>query len=449
MSYQEIVQVNISLQTTAVSRAGFGTPMFIGDGVWFTERSRTYSSIDAAADDLPTDSDEYKALQAAFSVDVPPSQVKIGRRDADEIVLTPEAATAAGQVYEITVVGTDDVAITATFISVTGSETAAAITADLVADLAGIVGVTVTDNTGTFTLAKSGSDPYSVNGLSRLDYAITSTETAANLMAAIVAEDDDFYFVAANDHTTPFVLAMAAEIEARTKLYFTSSQETAALTAYSPTATDALAQLRQGNYFRTSGWFHHLADTQFPEMLYISIAAPADPGKKVWGNNKVTGSPAAKNPTTNNLLSPTEKGYLEDRYANYTEEKGGVTITRSGKVAGNEWIDIIRNRDFLEARATENYQNFLINSPVVPYTDNGITKVRNVLSSTLGRYVETEAQPNILQETNPFTINFPRRKDVSFSDVAAREFKGSFVAYLSGAIQIAKIDGTLTYEAQS
>lgn len=447
--YEKIVQVNISLQTAAVSRAGFGTPLFIGDGLWFKERVRVYNDLESAASDLPTESDEYKALQAAFSADTPPSQVKIGRRDADNIVFTPEAVTAIGQTYSLTVVGTDGVAITASFTTTLGTETAADITAALDTGLSGITGVTVTDNTGTLQLAKSGSDAYTVSGINRLSYEISTTESPSDLMVAITAEDDDFYFVACNDHTSSFVLDMSADIEARTKLYFVSMQDAAILTAYSAASTDTFAQIRQNNRFRTSTWFHHEADTVFPEMGYISVAASADAGKKVWGNNRVFGTSTAKNPTNGLLLSATEKGYLEDRYSNYTEEVGGIAITRSGKVSGNEWIDVIRNRDFLEARITENYQNLLINSPVIPYTDAGITKVRNNLTSTLNRYVETQVQPNILQENNPYLINFPRRSEVSFADVASRTFSGSFTGFLSGGIQVVKIQGTLTYEAQS
>ena len=449
LSYEKIVSVNISLQTTAVTTASFGTPMFVGANVWFTERSRTYIDSTSAAVDLPTDSDEYKGLVQAFSQDVPPAQVKVGRREADNITFTPSAATAIGQEYTVTVVGTDSVAIVASFITSTGSETAANITAALDTALSGIVGVTVVDGTGTLVLSRTGTDDYSVNSIERMTYAITTTETAPTMMAAITAEDDDFYFVATNDHTSTFVLALAADIEARTKLYFVSVQEVAALTAYVDTNTDIMSLLRQNSYFRTSAWYYHTADTTFPEMGYIAVAAPADSGKKIWANNRIFGSGAARNATTNLLLSVTEKGNLGDRYANYTEEVGGIAITRRGMVSGKEWIDTIRNRDFLEARITEAYQNFLINSPVVPYTDAGITKVGNVLTSTLDRYVETEAQPHILQQNNPYVLAFPRRSDVSFSDVADRIFNGAFTAYLSGAIQVVKIQGTLTYEAAS
>jgi len=451
MSYESIVNVAISLDIAAVSRAGFGTIMLISDHVWFPERSRSYTKLTDAALDIPTSSDAYKMLVQAFSSDVKPSLVKVGRQDVDTITITPDAITAIGQIRSFTVVGTDDVAITATFTSATGSETAADITADWATDLAAIVGVTVVDGTGTLALSKTGTDDYCINTLNDVTYTTTTTETPADLMAALTAEDDDFYFVITNDHVQANVLLMAADIEARTKIYFVSVQEVDNLTAYSEVSADTMALLFQGNYFRTSAWFHDKADTTFPEANYAATLAPFDPGKKIIANNRVTGSTAAKDPTSGLLLSATHKSNLNARSANYTEVVGGITITRRGTVSGGATflVSLVRNRDFLVARITENYQNLLINKPVIPYTNSGIATVENVLDSTLSRYVETATQPNILQELNPYVITFPRREDVSFGEVASGVISGSFIAYLSGAVREVIIQGSMTYSADS
>lgn len=448
--YSEIVNVQISLETSAVSRAGFGTPLIISDNVWFKERVRAYTSFEGAAEDFPTTSKEYAALQSVFSRGVDPATVKIGRREVDSITFTADAATAIGQVYTIEVLDTADATTTATFVTTTGSETPTDIATALVAAIGAPAGVTVVDDTGSLTLSKSGTDPYAVTDVtSNISYVATTTEAPADTVNEIVSIDNDFYFVASTDHTQTFVLNLSTDIEAREKLYFVSTQEQDCIdTAYSPTATDTASQLAQNNRFRTSYWFHHDADTVFPEMEYITVGAPFDPGKAIWANERVS-SEAAKDPLTGKLLSTTQKTNLVNKYANFTEIVGGLTITRRGQVSGNEWIDVIRNRDFLVARITEAYQNFLINSKVVPYTDIGIARTQTVLSSTLNRYVETEAQPNILQAKNPYIINFPRRKDVSFGDVAARVFNGAFTAYLAGALQVVEISGSLNYSAES
>lgn len=452
MAFRPIVVTNISLDTTAVTRAGFGTALFIDDHFWFTERVRSYTSLTAAAADFPTTSDAYRGVAAAFANQVDPTIVKVGRRQADSIVFTPEAVTAAGQVYTLAVVGTNGTTVTATFTSVTGSETAANVTAALTTGLSGLVGVTVTDGTGTLTLAKSGTEDFSVNGntLARLTFTTTVTETAANVMAAITAVDDDFYFVAASDHTDTFVQAMSLDVESRTKQYFVAVQEVASLGAYSDSATDILSRLRQSNRLRTASWFHHQADTTFPEMTFITVASPNDPGKKIWANNRVTVE-VSENPTTGLRLSATEKTNLVNKNASFIENVGGVAITRRGTVVGSATtlISDMRNADFLVSEITANYQSFLINTPVVPYTDSGITRAGNVLESTLDRYVTTETQPNILQERNPYTVTLPDRRNVSQSDVANGLLTIPFVGRLAGSIREITITGNLIFEAQS
>ena len=103
MSYQPFVTVNIALDVTAVNRESFGTPIFIADHVWFKEQTRSYTSFDAIKADIPTSSNVYAAMQSAYAQDVDPIIVKVGRREVDSITFTPEAATAAGQIYTLEV----------------------------------------------------------------------------------------------------------------------------------------------------------------------------------------------------------------------------------------------------------------------------------------------------------------------------------------------------------
>lgn len=449
MALQDIVTVNISLNTAGVSRAGFGVPIFISAHRWFTERVRSYSDATAAAVDLPSGSDELIAVTAAFAQDIPPSTVKVGRRTVDSSTFTPEAATAIGQVYTISVTGTDDVKVDASFTTVTGSEAATTIATALVTALGSVTGVTITDLTGSFSVAPTVStDNFVLSTIARLTQVDTVTEDAATVYQAIEDVDNDFYFVATSDHTQTFILAMAAVIEARTKLYFVSTQEAENITVLEvpANAADTLGKLAELNYFRTSGWFHQTADTAFPEMAFIAIAAPFDPGAKIWANNRVAAVAVSSDPSTGIPLTGTQKDNLYARNANFIETVGGIDITRLGKVAADEYIDIIRNRDFLEARTTEGLQNKQINAPVIPYTDPGINEIRGVVTSVLNRSVSTPTVPNILQDTNPYTTTFPRAADVSFADKQARTLNASFIAYLAGAIQVTNITGVLTFD---
>lgn len=447
MAYNDIVTVNISLDVTVVSQAGFGIIMFAGAHTWFANRSMSFSSTAEAALVLPLTSPEYLAVVQAFSPDIKPSLVMIGRRTVDVITITPDAAAGAGEVYSLEVDG-DVVSYTSV-----GSDTATTIVTGLVAAL-GSTYDALFSISGTTELIltpvanTSGTAKNETSNLTRVD---TVTETAAAMMTALTSYDDDFYFVSCSDHTDTFVMALATDIEARTKIYFVGLQDSTNLGAFSTSATDTMSKLKIAGRNRTTAWFHHEADSTFVEVGYAAVAAPSDPGKKIWANNKATSS-AARTITAGNVvgdnLSTTEKGYLTDKNANFTEVQGGITITREGTVSGDAsfLISLIRNRDFVAARVTEAYQNLLISSPVVPATNAGIGSIENVLSSTLDRYVETETQPNILEETLPYVISFPRRKDISAADISAGIFKGTFVANLSGAFRSIAITGSMTYK---
>lgn len=440
----DISNVNISLETAAVSQAGFGVPLFISDHFWFKERVRLYPSTAAAQEDIPADSDAYKALEAAFKQSPQPEVVMIGRREADDITFTPAAVTKIGQVFSVAVVGTDDVKVTATFTTSTGTETATAVASALATGLAAATGVTIVDNTGSFTLSSTGS--MSVGGIKNLTHATTTSEAAADVLQAIEEENNDFYFVATNDHSEAFVLAMAAAVETRERIYFTGTQELGSIATLADPATDTAGKLFEANYFRTASIFHHEADEKFVEMAYICVAAPSTPGKKVWFNNRVAGFGKSAHPTTGKALTFTEKNNLNARNCGFIEPQGGLDIFRRGFVAAGERISTIRNKDFMTARLTENLQTMQINAPVLTFSDFGIAKVESVMRSTLDRMVETEQSPNILQAGNPYELFIPAANEVSFADKAAGVLNIEFVAYLAGAIEVVKVTGKLTYD---
>ena len=448
---QDITNISISLQTTGVSRTGFGTPIFIGSHRAFNERIRSYTSLTAAAVDFSAGSEELAAMTAFFSQDVAPSTVKVGRREAD-VTLTPDTP-AEDDVFSVTVTDTDGDSIVASYTAVAldvEEEIVDGLKAVIDGDPNVSVHVTATKNgtgaSATLTLSPvaPSTDTYSIATLVKLTDAYTSSEVAGDVITAIETVDSDFYFVTAHDHTETFVLAMAAVVEAKSKMYFVSNQDQDTLATIADPATDTLGKLFDGNYFRTAGIYNHEADTKFTECAFVGRGAPATPGTITWANKQLAGVAVSSDSLGVNLTA-TQEGYVAERNANFIQDIGGVAATRQGLTAGGEWIDIIRSRDFLEARITEVFQNKLLNAPKIPYTQLGIESLRGLLSSTLTRFVSTANLPNILEETTPFTIDFADIGSVSFADKQARTFTGSFVGNLAGAIHVITITGTLTY----
>lgn len=104
MALSDVVRINISRQTTQVSRAGFGVGLIAGPATTFGagELVRTYKNITEVAVDFADTTDEYKAAEKYFSQPNKPEKLKIGK------VTTPVApATIAPQLSAIDAVDAD------------------------------------------------------------------------------------------------------------------------------------------------------------------------------------------------------------------------------------------------------------------------------------------------------------------------------------------------------
>lgn len=445
MALENIVTVDITLNTTAVSRQGFGTPIFVSAHSYFPERSRGYTSLTSAKDDIPEDSPTYKALQGFFSQQPSVPLVYIGRRDADETLLVPSAIV-VGKAYSFGLATGTNTPVTVSHTTVLNDDVEDVVDAWIATlTTTPVVGITATKvGTGSTTklkLVASGTNPVVVSNLVRVTDSYVTTETASQVLTAIENENTDWYFMTAEDHTEAFVLQMAEAIEARTKLYGVSVQQTTALAALTDPATDILGKLKASNYFRTIGIWHHEADTKFIECAFIGYNAPFDAGSVTWNLERLQGVSASADPVTGKRLTYTQKNNLASRNANFVDLIDGVVATREGKVMAGEWVDIMRGRDWLQYEVKSDLQNWLLNKKgtKVPYTQGGISAAESVVQKALQRGVSR----NFL---SGYETDFPLRRDVSFADVAGRVLQNcKFTGYLTGAIHVIKIQGNLTY----
>lgn len=363
MAYSPITQVNITLQTTGITAAGFGTPLFVADipdaadPFGNGQRVKTYSSLIEVQADFQTTDAAYLAAQA---------------------FLRPSS------------------------------------------------------NVATFKIA------YRDTG--------TAAETPSEALAAIQSEDNDWYFLTAESHVDSDIDAYATAVESLTKFYVTSYGDASALTVYDEgVSTDALALLKEGNYDRSHGFFHHDADTLFPECTLAAYNAIYPAGSVIWTNLQLPLS-ASQDPATGLPLSTTQKGYLEDRSASYTERLGSNTvINRGGRAASGEPIDNIRGRDSLEEDINVALQRLLASQQgtKLPYTNQGITQIYNVVDNVLSRYA---SNPRFFIRNN-YNLNFLMVNDVPAADKEARVYQsGSFKAELQGGIERTVITGTLSIQ---
>ena len=121
-------------------------------------------------------------------------------------------------------------------------------------------------------------------------------------------------------------------------------------------------------------------------------------------------------------------------------------------MAGGEWIDIIRFRDWLKQEVQINVTSVLINTyGKVPYTDPGIELIGTAIRKALDLgVVRGGIAPVELNEDNKeipsYVITLPRSSGISDNTKAQRVLEDvKFSARLAGAIHLANIKGNLAY----
>jgi hypothetical protein len=426
MSLDSIVNVQISRQTRAVTQAGFGTALVFGEHNKFAEDIKTYDDIDAVGDDFATSDPEYIAALRLFGQEKSPTQIKIGKKAADAKQKVNVAVTTVvdDTLYTTTVNGT------AYEYTSDADATAAEISAGLKAaiDLGGEP-VTVTDNAGDFDIE---ADVAGVPFTYVVDTNLTATETTENVNYASELErvsevDNDWYALVTISHTDADIKYTAEWIEARRKIYLTSSDSADILTT---STTDIASYLEGKNYARTA--IVYSADAAaYPEAAWLGLNLPEDPGSITWKFKEVSGI------TADNLTS-TQKTNASGKNCNTYTEIGGVDIFEEGIVVSGEFIDVIRGVDWIQARIQENVFNLLVNSPKVPYTNDGIQTVANQIDEILKQAVDR----TILSE---YSIDTPLVSEIPQATRTTRLLPDiEFDGILAGAVHATNINGVVS-----
>lgn len=422
----DIIEVQISRETTPVSRAGFNTPLFIATHSAFKERARIYSSLQAVAEDFSSTSNVYIAASRMFGQELVPSQIVIGRRQIGSFTVSVAQVVNNTQ-YKVTI---NDIDYTYTSDS---NATALEIVAGLDAayDVSPIDGITLVDNLdGTFVIA-STVDWSLKAGNNLTASAAPSTETWVDALAAVETENSGWFGLTIESHEEADVLAVAGAIEGRKKIFGTSTDEAAVKTT---STTDILSKLKALGYDKTFCIFSETADTAFPECALMAYQLQEQPGSNTWAYKDITGVPVSK-------LSSTASNNIANKNGISFEEVGGARVTTEGKMVGGEYIDVMVFALWLEARMVERIWFRLANSKKIPYTAAGATIIEAEIRAQLTEGVRVGG----IAEAPAFQVYVPNVLNLEPNLRASRILEGiTFEARLAGAIHRIKIKGTVT-----
>ena len=232
------------------------------------------------------------------------------------------------------------------------------------------------------------------------------------------------------------VFAAAAWVEANKKLYVVEVCDSDCATVSESIATDILKQLKNAAYFRT-GAIYHGSPIAFADAGWLGRCLPLAPGSETWAFKTLAGVPVS-------TLTDTHKTNIANKYGNYYSTVAGRNVmlghNNGGVVSGNEFIDTIRFRDWLQIRMQERLVAlFTGTDEKTPYSDAGIARVEGQVRAQLQDGVDVGGL------SLPFTVTVPKAASANPTDRANRILRNvKFTAPLAGAIQKIYIVGTLT-----
>lgn len=262
----------------------------------------------------------------------------------------------------------------------------------------------------------------------------TTNPGIASDLSEILAIDGDWYGLDIDSHSSAEILATAAWVESRRKLFVTQTADSACGDASS--TDDVMYTLKVTGYTHTVVWFYPALGTVTSWLAagLLGDRLPVDPGSDNWAMKTIAGVTVLD-------VSTSQHNAILAKNGNTYELVGGVGITFDGKVAQGEWIDVVRGLDWFQARLRERIFALQINSEKIPFDDDGIDLIRTAVKAQIA-----EGQRVKLLATTPKPrVTTPSAADVDTADRAARHLPGvSLSARLAGAINKVNVRGVVT-----
>lgn len=442
----EIVDVTITRETKAVSRAAFGELLIAGDSEKLPKVDVIVLTFDAAlvaSNVFNAKINNVAITEVPWNADSDTTMDDIATEfQSDALIATAVATGTPKRVITITAAGdeTAPVVITDPLVTLGGSQanvanvrTPAVRTKEYVSITAVAVDFAVTDT--EYIAAKEMFDQNPNPGVLKIG-RVDSGEDWSEALDAIEAFDPEWYVLVITERNQTKVLDVAAWVEAGLRHAFITADPDVNILD-SGVSSDLASQEQTLDHDRTSVFYHQDAATTYPEAAWIGNGFAVDPGKMTMKFRTLIGV----NPS---LLTVAESLAARAKGANVYETIGGMDITREGTMASGEFIDIIRDADWLKTQLEEGIFGMLAAADKIPYDDSGIAAVESIVRQKLDAAIASTfltARPD-LYGGQPYSVTVPESADVSSADKAARILRNvEFTATIAGAIHKVIIEG--------
>lgn len=399
----DIVNVVISNNTTAITVAGFSLPLFLGLGKGFTQRYKEYGSLAEVGVDFASTSNEYIAAERFFGQEESINKIAIGRQDSTIVTYTPTVVNSA--TYSVTLNG-----VLFSYIS-DSSATAAEIVTGLSAAInGGSEPVTASGTTTLILTADVGGVPFSVKETTNLVPVYSTTETITDALTAVQAESNDFYGIVLHSQTKANQLLGAAWAQANDKLFGTSSTDTNIINQTEASDTTSIATALKANSYGRTFLFYSAEAAKYPEagLFGSQLALPA--GQATWNFKTIVG-------VASDNLTTAQRANAMAKFCNIYVPRNGVNSTEEGRTStAGGYIDTVRNLDQFKSDIQVDLFSLLVNNDKLAYEDADIAVVEGALRARAQKAVDAK----ILASDPAPIIIVPKAADVSVNDRAIR-----------------------------
>jgi len=251
-------------------------------------------------------------------------------------------------------------------------------------------------------------------------------------LSAIQDVDDSWYALVTLYNSNAYVLAAAAWVNARKKIYvFDVNENDAILTTVGN--SDTLDDIATLGYGRVAG-IYHPDPSEFNAAAWLGRCLPTEVGSITWKFKTLQGvSPV--------VLTTTHRTNLTARNANFYETVAGKRIMSEGTTADGDFIDVQRGIDWLEDDMSKAVFEVLSGAEKIPFTDPGVAVVQAEVLASLTRAVNR----TILAEDPEPVVTVPLVADVTAADKSSRTLPDvKFSGTLAGAIHKTIISGVVS-----
>ena len=454
----DLVDVTISLESQAATRAGFGTILIAGDSDKLPTTDIVVLTFDAAlvaSNSIAGKVDGVAITPVVFSGDNDTTMGLLETELASFAGITTAVASDVGAVgYDNTMTCTaasiDTVLLLEEFlVTLGGSQATITITrtpfrrTKEYTNLASVaVDFAVTDPEYIAAAAVFGQSPNpGTLKIGRIDSGNDWTDE----LDLIRAVDDVWYGLIITDRTLVDQTDVAAWVKTLPKLFAIGSNSTDILD--SAVSSDIASVIQADENGQAFAFFLEAADVDYPEAAWMADRFTYQPGEATWMFTGLTNfSPSS--------LTAAQRAAALAKNANLYETYGSNAITREGKVGyreqvGGDFIDITYGIDWLEADMETRIFTQLASVPKVPYTDAGLAQLESQVRASLDSGIANGllvADPDNYDGAE-YEVTVAKVSTIAAGEKAARNVPGTALAFratLAGAVHTVEINGIVT-----